>query len=359
MTPKYNKVHNKFKLNNSSYTHQELKEVAYSFVKEGKPFEKALGDFLSDWLDSKDFIKTKSSGTTGKPKIIKISKQAMVNSAIATGNYFGLKPGSKALHCLPVQFIAGKMMLVRAIILGLQIDVIEPSLELQFSSKKHYDFCAMIPMQLQNNIKKINNIKKLIVGGAPMSSLLLEQIQPLKTEVFATYGMTETITHIAVKKLNNHDNVKTSAVKKTYYSTLPNIYISQDDRECLVIDAPNLSKEKIITNDVVNIHSETEFEWLGRLDNVVNSGGIKFFPEVIEDKIKSKISKRFFIASEKDELLGERLILVLESDTNNLPTSVFDNLDAYEKPKKVYIVSKFEETTSGKVQRIKTLATIK
>lgn len=362
MIPNYTKVHNRFKLNNSSYTHQELKEVAYSFIKEGKPFERTLGDFLADWLDSKDYIKTKTSGTTGRPKTIRIKKQAMVHSAIATGNYFGLKPGDRALHCLPTQFIAGKMMLVRAIILGLQVDVIEPTTVLQFNTKKHYDFCAMIPMQLQNNIKKLNNIKTLIVGGAPISTLLMEQIQSLKTNVFATYGMTETITHIAVKPLNNFKNIKNvtiSAVESSSYIILPNIIISQDERDCLVIEAPKLSKEKIITNDVVRLHSDTEFEWLGRIDNVINSGGIKFFPELIENKIKSKISNRFFIASEKDEKLGEKLILILEGEEKELSPTVFEGLDKYETPKKTYVVPKFVETTSGKLQRLKTLAIIK
>ena len=361
MTPTYNKVHNKFKLNNNNYSHQELKEVAYSFIKEGKPFEKSLGDFLIDWLDQKDYIKTRTSGTTGKPKTIKIKKQAMMYSAIATGNYFGLNPGDRALHCLPTQFIAGKMMLVRAIILGLQVDVIEPKSLLQFSTKMHYDFCAMIPMQLQNNIKKINNIKKLIVGGAPISSLLLEQIQPLKTKIFATYGMTETITHIAVKKLNNFDNFKSNSIEKSYYETLPDIDISQDERGCLVIEAPNLTNEKIITNDVVKLQSEITFEWLGRIDHVINSGGIKLFPELIEAKIAKHIPQRFFIASEKDETLGERLILVIEAEAeeNNLSVSVFNDLDTYETPKEIYVIPKFIETTSGKIQRLETLAAIK
>jgi len=357
MIPTYDKVHNRFKLNNKTYTYNGLNEVAYAFIKEGKPFEKALGDFLADWLDSKDYIKTKTSGTTGKPKTIKIKKQAMVYSAIATGNYFDLKPGDKALHCLPTEFIAGKMMLVRAIILGLQVDVVEPGSILNFSSKKHYDFCAMVPMQVENNLKKLTHVKKLIVGGAPMSNELIEKIRTLKTKVYATYGMTETITHIAVKPLNNFNEAE--SVETSYYHTLPNISISQDNRECLVIDAPQLSKEKIITNDVVKLHSETSFEWLGRMDNVINSGGIKFFPEQIEEKLKSIISHRFFIASEADDKLGERLILVLEADNINFPTSVFDTLDAYERPKKTYVVSKFVETTSGKIQRLQTIAAIK
>ncbi|HLV70548.1 MAG TPA: AMP-binding protein [Xanthomarina sp.] len=358
MIPTYDKVHNKFKLNNRNYSHEELKEVAYSFIKEGKPFEKALGDFLADWLDSKEYIKTKTSGTTGKPKTIKIRKQAMVHSAIATGNYFGLKPGDNALHCLPTQFIAGKMMLVRAMILGLQIDVVEPASVLNFNTKKHYTFCAMVPMQLQLNIKKINHIKTLIVGGAPLSVNLKEQIKNLKTNVYATYGMTETITHIAVMPLNHVVDDTSNSEEKNIYQTLPNIKISQDDRDCLVIEAPQLTKGILVTNDVVKLYSNTSFKWLGRVDNVINSGGIKLFPEQIEEKLKPKITNRFFIASEPDKTLGERLILVLEAKNNALPDAVFDSLDLYEKPKKIYAVSKFIETTSGKLQRSKTLELI-
>ncbi|GGG45298.1 AMP-binding protein [Bizionia arctica] len=358
MIPDFDKVHNKFKLNNGTYSHEDLKEVAYSFIKEGEPFERELGMFLSDWLDSKDYIKTQTSGTTGKPKTIKIKKQAMVYSAIATGNYFDLKPGDTALHCLPTQFIAGKMMLVRAFILGLEIDIIEPTTLLHFNTEKQYDFCAMIPMQLQSNLKKLNNIKKIIVGGAPLSSKLVSELQTLKTEVYATYGMTETVTHIAVKKINNFTNSHSNPIESSYYETLPNIKISQDKRTCLVIDAPELSENQIITNDMVKLHSKTSFEWLGRFDNVINSGGIKFFPEQIEEKLKAKIQNRFFIASETDEKLGEKLILIIEAENNKLPTTVFEGLDAYEIPKKIYAISKFLETDSGKIQRLQTLASI-
>ena len=126
-TPTYDKIHSKFKLNGNKYDQEELKEVAYSLIKEGEPFEKIAGNFLLDWLDEKDYIKVQTSGSTGIPKIIELSKQAMVNSCIATGNFLKLKPENTALHCLPCNFIAGKMMLVRAIILGLDMDLVEPT----------------------------------------------------------------------------------------------------------------------------------------------------------------------------------------------------------------------------------------
>lgn len=358
MIPHYSKIHNRFTLNGFYYSQKALKNVAYSFIKEGLPFEKDIGNFLNNWLDNNDYMVVKTSGSTGKPKSIKLKKQAMVHSAIATGNYFKLQPGDSALHCLPTHFIAGKMMLVRAMILGLQIDVIEPSAHLPIDTNKSYDFSAMVPLQVQKNLNSLSTIKTLIIGGARVSNRLKQQLQQLKINVFETYGMTETITHIAVKLINNR-SVISNQVKKSYFSTLSNILISQDSRDCLVINAPNISENQIVTNDVVKLHSETTFELLGRVDNVINSGGIKLHPEQIEEKLSPYINSRFFIASEYDEIFGEQVILVLESDSNTINTLVFNKLDKFEIPKKVYTISKFIETASGKIQRQKTIKALK
>ncbi len=358
MTPKYNKVHNRFKLNGVSYTYEDLMEVAYSFVKEGELYESNIGEFLLDWLDQNDFIIVNTSGSTGTPKPISINKQAMVNSAIATGDFFNLKPGDKALHCLPSSFIAGKMMLVRAMILGLELDLVIPTLQPEFNTKIHYDFCAMIPLQLQNSLNTCDHIKKIIVGGASVSKALKTKIQKLNSNVYETYGMTETVTHIAIKQINNFNNDKErhiSPVEASYFQTLPDVSVSQDERGCLVINAPKLSKAKIITNDLVKCFSKNEFEWLGRYDNVINSGGLKLFPEKIEAKLQDRMDNRFFIASKAHETLGEQLILVLESDSNTLDQSTFLGLDKFEKPKEIYAVERFIETPSGKIQRKKTL----
>ncbi|WP_034045293.1 AMP-binding protein [Wocania ichthyoenteri] len=357
MIPSYNKVHLKFKLNKVHYSYGDLIEVAYSFVKEGLPHEQIIGGFLLDWLDEKDFINVNTSGSTGKPKCIKIKKQAMVNSAVATGDFFNLKPGDSALHCLPTHFIAGKMMLVRAIALGLELDVIEPTSKLNFDSKKPYMFCAMVPLQLQNVINKCDNIRTIIVGGAAVSNVLKSDIQNIKSNVYETYGMTETVTHVAVKKLNNFRHAE--LVSASHFKTLPNISISQDERDCLAIDAPKLTKKTIITNDIVKLHSENEFEWLGRYDNIINSGGVKLCPEQIEAKLQNKIKQRFFITSEKEDLLGEQLVLVVEGNSNIIDNALFSDLEKFEKPKIVYSINQFIETSSGKIQRKKTLKHIK
>ncbi|MEM6687205.1 MAG: AMP-binding protein, partial [Bacteroidota bacterium] len=276
MIPTFKNIHLKFKLDGNYFSREALKEVAYSYVKEGTPNEQIIGDFLLDWLDEKDYVVVNTSGSTGMPKSIRLDKQAMVDSALATGDFFGLEPGNTALHCLPSNFIAGKMMLIRAMILGLSLDVVAPTSNPLQRLKKNYDFCAMVPLQVEHSFASLHHIKTLIVGGAPASAALVERLQDVSTKVFATYGMTETITHIAAKPLNH-----LSKNKKASYQTLPNIQITTDNRNCLVIAAPSITKEKISTNDVVEIISQTEFNWLGRYDNVINSGGIKLHPEQI------------------------------------------------------------------------------
>src|SRR5690606_11997668 len=150
MTPTFDKIHYRFKLNSNNYTFNELKEVAYSLVKEGEYYERVMGEFLMNWLDTKDYIEVKTSGSSGQPKLIKVSKQSMVNSAIATGDYFKMEPGDKALHCLPTHYISGKMMLVRAMILGLELDFVEPTSQPVFDYDVDYDLCSVIPFHLQN-----------------------------------------------------------------------------------------------------------------------------------------------------------------------------------------------------------------
>ncbi|WP_456440898.1 AMP-binding protein [Psychroserpens sp.] len=349
MTPTFDKVHLKFKLNGTSFNHDELKEVAYSLVKEGQSFGKVAGDFLLDWLDSKDYILVNTSGTTGLPKKIRLDKKSIVNSAIMTGGFFDIYPGDKALHCLPSRYISGKMMLVRAMILGLELDMVAPTLYPAYDDQKHYDFVAMIPLQLKNSINRLENIKTLIVGGASVSKSLINDVQSLKVNVYETFGMTETISHIAVKKLNHN------STNMTAFEALPNISISKDDKDCLVIDAPKLCSEAIVTNDLIDLINEKQFEIIGRYDNMINSGGVKVFPELIEMKLQDLIEKRFFIASEEDNDFGQKVILVIEDDCADFNKDVFSQLQKHEIPKAVYNTPKFFETETGKLQRKKIL----
>ncbi|MCX6172012.1 MAG: AMP-binding protein [Flavobacterium sp.] len=338
--PTYENVHNKFKLNGFHLDREDLCRVAYSFIKEGDDFEKPVGDFLLDWFDSKDFIEMQTSGTTGAPKTITISKQAMVNSALATGDFFDLQSGDKALHCLPVKYVAGKMMLVRAMIIGLDLEFVAPSSHPLLNNEIDFDFIAMVPLQAKNSLGELKKVKKLIVGGAAINKVLEKNLLKLTTEVYETYGMTETITHIAARKLG-----------EKAFTVLPNVTIFYDDRKCLVIHAPRISDDVITTNDIVEMVNENQFIFLGRLDNIINSGGIKIMPEQVEQKLANKIQQLYFIASKPDNELGEKVILVIEGDKQEFDENLFEDLDKYEKPKEIVFIPKFKVNASGKIIR--------
>ena len=354
----YKDIHPKFKLNGVSYGYDLLKEVAYGLIKDGKHHEQYIGYFLCDWLNENREVEVTTSGATGKPKTITLKKQHMVNSAMATGKFFDLQAGNTALLCLPTAYIAGKMMLVRAMVLGLELDYVAPSSNPMEQVQKNYDFCAMVPLQLQNALNTIDKIKKLIVGGAPLSMQLKKQVQHTATKIFETYGMTETITHVAIKKVNQTPSLSTTGIDNLF-KALSGVNFSKDERDCLVIHAPNVASDLVVTNDIIKLISATEFEWLGRFDNVINSGGIKLFPEQIERKIGVLIGCPFFVAGLEDELLGQKLILVVagefETDTILEKIKANKDLERFEIPNTIFTLPNFITTGTGKIRRKATL----
>lgn len=206
----------------------------------------------------------------------------------------------------------------------------------------------MVPLQAKHSLNELKKVKKMIIGGSMISKTLEAELKKLPTKVYETYGMTETITHIAAKE-----------VGKPSFTVLPNVTISYDDRNCLVIRAPRISNEVIITNDLVELVSENQFVFLGRYDNIVNSGGIKLIPEQIEKKLAGKIEGRYFVTGKKDEELGEKLILIIEGAKRDIDNSIYADFDKYEKPKEVHFVSNFIETDIGKIRRNETKDLIK
>ena len=346
--PTYHNVHNSFKLDGFHLNKEDLCRVAYSFIKEGEDFEKPVGNFLLEWFDDNSYIDMQTSGSTGVPKTVRISKNAMVESAIATGDFFDIHPGQKVLQCLPVKYIAGKLMFIRAFILGLEMDFVAPTSTPLYKNDTDYDFVAMVPLQAKNSLKELKRVKKMIIGGAMISKSLEQQLKKLPTKVYETYGMTETITHIAAKEIGEKS-----------FTVLPNVTISYDDKNCLVIRAPRISDEVIITNDLVELVNENQFVFLGRYDNIVNSGGIKLIPEQIEKKLAGKIDGRYIVAGKKDEKLGEKLILIVEGEQRDISKEIYSDLDKYEKPKEVYFISKFKETENGKIMRKETISLLK
>jgi len=358
--PKY-KIHHSFKLNGTNYDRSQLRKVAYSFIKEGLPFEERVGNFLLDWLnDDYSDIKVRTSGSTGSPKPIFIDKQRMVNSAIATGKHFKLDEGTKALMCLPAKHIGGMMMLIRAMTLGWHLDIIKPASNPLDNVYKTYDFCAMTPFQLDNSLNRLHLIKKLIVGGGHISENLKMMVQGIPTKVYETFGMTETVSHIAARKINNR---KSGKLETGPFKALPKVSVSADEHNRLIIKAPQLLDDPILTNDVVEIESYKKFFWKGRFDNVINSGGVKIHPEEVEKKLQKLITQRFFLSGMEDDALGEKVVLFVEmpfsEDLLSDLKEAIDNLKGlgkYEKPKKIYFVEKFEETANGKVSRERTIS---
>ena len=193
-------------------------------------------------------LKFKLRGSTGTPKTIQLEKEKMINSARATGSYFKVGQGTSALLCLSADYIAGMMMLTRAMVLGWDLHVVAPEKDALVQYDNPYDFVAMVPYQVLHSIASLDKVKKLIIGGGPVSTELEDALQNVSTEAFATYGMTETISHIAVRRLNGPG-------RSTRFSALPNVELALDDRDCLVIHAPEVSDNKVVTNDIVDLQS--------------------------------------------------------------------------------------------------------
>jgi len=344
--------HTSFTFNGLEYNNaEELLQFAKKLRKEGDAYEVSIGKFIKKWLGDSDTIIVKTSGSTGKPKKIALKKEHMIASAKATCSYFKLGPNTKALLCLSADYIAGKMMLVRALVMGWDLHVVAPEKDALTQYDNDYDFVAMVPYQVHHTFDALTKVRKLIIGGGAVSAALEAKLQTIPTEAFATYGMTETCSHVAVRRLNG-------LAASDSFAAMQDIKFTTDARGCLVIEAPKISEEIIITNDMVHLENATRFIWLGRFDNVINSGGVKLFPETIEAKLAPFIETPFIITSEKDDALGERVVLVVEyKDSTTVPNyaEAFTSLDAYERPKRLYTISKFPYTETGKIKRVEVM----
>ena len=320
-----------------------------------KEFEQSIIDFLINWFDDTDFMMVQTSGSTGTPKQIRLTKENMRKSARMTCKYLRLQKGDSALLAMPVTYIAGKLMLIRAIEQGLKIICHEPTSTFNWADfttefgpdLKSINFVALTPMQVEKSLDFVSYCDKLIIGGAPLSDKVKQDLFSLSNEVYETYAMTETITHIAFKQVPNQKYPKVNP----YFEAFDEVKIKQDERGCLVIETP-YDGLIVTTNDLVELIDVRNFNWIGRADNVINSGGIKLFPEQIEDLIKPFIASDYFITSKKDELLGEKLILVIEGEERMIDLTKA-NLSKYQIPKEFIFIPEFERTESGKIKRNK------
>jgi o-succinylbenzoate---CoA ligase len=328
-------------------------------------YEQKVINFCQNWQSGQEEFIIKTSGSTGEPKPIILNRNQMIASAKLTGETFGLEAGDSSLVCLNIEYIAGMMMLVRGMVLGLKLTIIEPSGNpFQHFRNPIFDFFAFVPLQLENilenekNIGILNRAKATIVGGAAVNEVLEQKIQQLNVPVFSTYGMTETVSHIAVRRLNGNN-------KSENFKVLEGVIIGIDNRNCLNIISKSSNNALVQTNDIIEIISEKEFRLIGRFDNIINSGGVKIQLEKVEKAIEKEIQifnpKRYFAYGIPDEKLGQKLVLVVETDIldENLKELFLSKikliLPKYEIPKEIIFIKSFQETPTGKVDKKATL----
>lgn len=348
----------------------ENQEYSFDQIKNGQWVEDdsyliQTFSFCQQWLKGVKNFELKTSGSTGKPKQIKVSRNQMEISAGLTKDFFKIEPRSILLCCLNTEMIAGKMMLVRAMEWDAELVLVKPNenplKKLLFESR--IDFSAMVPLQVQaclsdeGSIQKLKNIGTLIIGGAPISAYLKERIVEEHIQAYQTFGMTETVSHIALAPIDKGELV---------FETLPGVSIGTDKNERLWISAPMATDEKLQTNDMVELLNKSQFKWLGRSDFTINSGGIKIQPEVLEPQLSPIVISHFgdlafFIYGKKDEKLGQKLLLVLEgndfeiSKIKNFKDDLKTKLINYLVPKEVLVLDKFVRTDSGKINRLETI----
>jgi O-succinylbenzoic acid--CoA ligase len=328
------------------------------------PYEEQALRFCEEWLSGKPTFTLHTSGSTGTPKRIELARTQMVASARLTGETFGLRTGEAALCCLNVAYVAGVMMLVRALELHLNLTVVEPASNPLdgVPETARFDFCAFVPLQLQVMLEKtperlpvINGAKAILLGGAAVSGGLEERLQVVQAPVFGTYGMTETVSHVAIRHLNGPE-------RSEIYRLLRGVEAGTDHRDCLWVRGPMTGFIPVQTNDVVEFRDAQTFRWLGRYDSIVNSGGVKIVPERVEAALEPVLRQagfggRFFVCGLPDERLGQRLTLVLEGQSftaqqvDLIRRTAGEKLSRFELPKHWEFLATFPETPTGKIDR--------
>lgn len=327
-----------------------------------------LEEFLDEWYSDRPTVLVHTSGSTGKPKPMWVEKQKMLNSARITCDFLGLKPGDSALLCMPLDYIAGKMVVVRAIERRLKLMSIAPCGH-PMAKAEPTTFAAMVPLQVYNSLRvaeekrKLMAIRHLIIGGGAIDEEMAAALRSFPNHVWSTYGMTETLSHIALRRLNGKD-------ASEWYTPFDTVEVSQDADGCLVINAPLVHDGALKTNDRVEMRmnkksGKQQFRVIGRKDNVIDSGGIKIQIEEVERKLKPHLRVPFMVTKAADKKFGEVVVLLCEAplsskaltsldavfsedDLRNICTKV---LPPYWIPKKYVFVEKLPMTETGKPAR--------
>ena len=312
-----------------------------------------LEAFLDEWHDGSPTLLVHTSGSTGKPKPLWVEKRRMEASARITCGFLGLQQGDTALLCMPLDYIAGKMMVVRALTCGLRLVSVEPSAHpMKGLDDSPIDFAAMVPLQVVRTLEvpeereRLLRVRHLIIGGGGIDEELEQALQDFPHAVWSTYGMTETLSHIALRRING-------AQRDDHYTPFEGVGISLNDEGCLVIDAPAVCPTPLTTNDRASLAADgRRFRILGRRDNVICSGGIKLQTEEIERKLRTRLHVPFMVTKRRDAALGEAVVLLVEDrDTEQYQAVCRDTLYKYERPKLILSVERIPLTETGKPAR--------
>ena len=305
-----------------------------------------INEFLNEWQNDSDTVWVHTSGSTGKPKPMQVEKRRMEASARITCDFLGLKEGDTALLCMSLDYIAGKMMVVRALTCGLRLISVEPKGCPQWEGV--IDFAAMVPMQVWNLVQqapeRLRQIRHLIIGGGAISDELADALKDMPNYIWSTYGMTETLSHIALRRLNG-------AERSEWYTPFDGVEVSLNEEGCLVIHAPAVHEGILVTNDIAEL-KEGKFRIKGRKDNVVCSGGIKIQIEEVERMLSAHLKVPFLITKKADKKFGEQVVLLTESiDVSNVKEVCQQVLPRYWQPRMYLHVAKIPLTETGKPAR--------
>ena len=328
----------------------------------------SLEEFLEEWNNDSPYVEVKTSGSTGEPKRMLVEKQRMRASARITCDFLGLKAGDTALLCMSLDYIAGKMMVVRAIERNLRLIVVEPSghplaeqicrewdlrsfRPLLASPNIGEELAAMVPLQVYNSLQvpeereRLKQIKHLIIGGGAIDEAMAEELKTFPNHVWSTYGMTETLSHIALRRLSGPE-------ASEWYTPFPSVSVSLNGEGCLVIDAPEVCKERLVTNDIAELATNNySFRILGRRDNVICSGGIKIQAEEVERMLKAHLRVPYLISKRPDKKFGEVVVLLTEGDVEEAKAVCEAVLPKYQRPKAYIHVSEIPLTETKKPAR--------
>jgi O-succinylbenzoic acid--CoA ligase len=359
-------------LNHQNYPLEWLLDPATEIERQSLPaYDKTVLRFCRQWLSGQESFTLTTSGSTGRPKLITLTRQQMVASARATGQALGLQTGDRALVCLSTQYIAGMMMLVRGFGLGLALTIVDPTGNplLEFPDEARFDFCAFVPLQLQQILAEspgklsiLDGMKAILVGGAPVTPELEQQLQTIAAPVYHTYGMTETVTHVALKRLNGPKASDT-------FIPLPGVEVGLDRRGCLTVKGALTNNQTVYTNDLAELRPDGSFTWLGRLGNVINSGGVKVQIEKVEAALAEHLrtfqpGRRLVVGPLPHPQLGQTVVAVIEgeplssADQTELRSNLQRILTKYEIPRSFYFLPSLPETPTGKIDRVACLEAI-